>query len=152
MTNATQPPPQTVSAGSLLTLHYRIALADDSELLSTFGATPATLQLGCGELAPGLENCLLGLPVGERHVFLLKSHQAFGEYKPELMVRRRRDTLPEEPQLGVMAMIEFEAADGSKHAGLVRELDDTYAVIDLNHPLAGKDVRFEVQVIGIIQG
>lgn len=141
---------QTVAANSLLTLHYRIALADDTELLSTFDATPATLQLGSGELAPSLERCLHGLPVGERHVFLLEPHQAFGDYKAELVVRRARATLPTEPELAVMAMIEFEAPDGSRHAGLVRELDDRFALIDLNHPLAGKSIRFEVEVIGIL--
>ncbi len=140
----------TVEANSLLTLHYRIALADDTELLSTFGATPATLQLGGGELAPTLERCLHGLPEGERHVFLLEPHQAFGEYHPELVVRQARESLPAEPELEVMSMIEFAAPDGSKHAGLVRELDDEFALVDLNHPLAGKNIRFEVEVIGIL--
>lgn len=140
----------TVDENSLLTLHYRIALADDTELLSTFGATPATLQLGGGELAPTLERCLHGLPVGERHVFILEAHQAFGDYHPELAVRRARATLPDEPELEVMSMIEFEAPDGSKHAGLVRELDAEFALIDLNHPLAGKGIRFEVEVIAIL--
>jgi len=139
-----------VDATSLLTLHYRIALADDTELLSTFDATPATLQLGSGELAPTLERCLHGLPVGERHVFLLEPHQAFGDYHDELVVRRARASLPAEPELEVMAMIEFQALDGSKHAGLVRELDAEFALIDLNHPLAGKSIRFEVEVIGIL--
>jgi FKBP-type peptidyl-prolyl cis-trans isomerase SlpA len=140
----------TVEANSLLTLHYRIALADDTELLSTFGATPATLQLGGGELAPTLERCLHGLPEGERHVFLLEPHQAFGEYHPELVLRQARATLPAEPELEVMSMIEFAAPDGSKHAGLVRELDEAFALVDLNHPLAGKNIRFEVEVIGIL--
>lgn len=140
----------TVAPDSLLTLHYRIALGDDTELLSTFGATPATLQLGSGELAPTLENCLHGLPVGERHVFLLAPHQAFGEYHADLVVRHARKTLPAEPELEVMAMIEFEAPDGSKHAGIVRELDEEFALIDLNHPLAGKPIRFEVEVIAIL--
>ena len=55
-----------------------IARRDGSYRVSTFDATPATLQLGGGELAPTLERCLNGLPEGERHVFLLHPHQAFG--------------------------------------------------------------------------
>lgn len=139
-----------VRPDSLLTLHYRIALADDTELLTTFNATPATLQLGNGELAPTLERCLGGLPVGERHVFLLDPEQAFGPYNADLLVRRARADLPSEPELKVMAMIEFEAADGSKHPGLVRAVDADTVLIDFNHPLAGKEIRFEVEVIGIL--
>ena len=52
---------EVVKENSLLTLHYRLALADDTELVSTFGSTPATLQLGSGELAPPLERCLEGI-------------------------------------------------------------------------------------------
>ena len=141
---------QTVKPDSLLTLHYRIALADDTELLSTFHATPATLQLGGGELAPTLERCLTGLPVGERHVFLLEPEQAFGAYDPGLMERRARANLPGEGELAENAMIEFEAPGGAKYAGVVRELDDESALIDFNHPLAGKAIRFEVEVIGIM--
>jgi len=139
-----------VGPGSLVTLHYRIALADDSELLSTFSATPATLQLGGGELAPSLEKCLVGLPVGERHVFLLEAAQAFGAHHAELVQRMPRSSFPDEAELAVMNMVEFAAPDGSTHAGLVRELSTDFAVIDFNHPLAGKAVRFEVEVIGIL--
>ncbi len=73
-----------VRPDSLVTLNYRVASSDDTELIGTFGRTPATLQLGSGELAPTLERCLEGLPVGERHVFLLEPEQAFGRQTPQL--------------------------------------------------------------------
>ena len=86
---------EVVTAHSLLTLHYRLALADDTELVSTFDAKPATLQLGSGELAPVLERCLIDLPAGQRTVFLLEAEQAFGPHNPQLMQRFARDELPE---------------------------------------------------------
>jgi FKBP-type peptidyl-prolyl cis-trans isomerase SlpA len=133
-----------------LTLHYRIALKDDTELLSTFDSTPATLRLGCGELAPALERCLEGLPVGERHVFLLEPSQAFGEYDDDRVQRMGRAHLPDEPELDVLSLVEFESPDGTKYAGVVAELDADSALIDFNHPLAGKAIRFEVEVIGVL--
>ena len=84
----------TVKPDSLVTLHYRLATGDDVELVSTFGASPATLQLGSGELAPPLEACIVGLPVGERHVFLLEPEQAFGTHNPQLVQRMPRTELP----------------------------------------------------------
>ena len=141
---------EVVTAHSLLTLHYRLALADDTELVSTFDAKPATLQLGSGELAPVLERCLIDLPAGQRTVFLLEAEQAFGPHNPQLMQRFARDELPEPGELREMALIEFKAPDGAAYTGLVRELSGTEALIDFNHPLAGKAIRFEVEVIGIL--
>mgnify|MGYP000927474447 FL=1 len=139
-----------VQANSLLTLHYRLALADDTELVSTFGAKPATLKLGSGELAPVLERCLIDLPAGQRTVFLLEPEQAFGPHNPQLMQRLVRSELPEAGELHEMALIEFKTPNGAAYTGLVRELSETEALIDFNHPLAGKAIRFEVDVIGIL--
>jgi len=139
-----------VKPNSLLTLHYRIALSDDTELISTFAATPATLKLGSGELAPTLERCLVDLPLGKRHVFLLEPDQAFGRHNPKLVERRLRSELPDELELIETGLIEFRAPDGSSYAGFVRELTDDHVVVDFNHPLAGKAIRFEVEIIGVL--
>lgn len=141
---------ETVKSDSLVTLHYRLASGDDVELVSTFDASPATLQMGSGELAPTLESCLIGLPVGERSVFLLEPDQAFGPHSPQLLQRMPRQELAAIGVVEVHALVEFSAPDGSKVAGLVRELDDDSALVDFNHPLAGKSIRFEVLVIGIL--
>ncbi|WP_126445966.1 FKBP-type peptidyl-prolyl cis-trans isomerase [Sulfuricystis multivorans] len=142
---------ERVKLDDLVTLHYRVATADDIEIVSTFGATPATLQLGSGELAPTLEACLDGLPVGERHVFLLEAHQAFGPHNPELMKRIPKAELPNGgADIGVLTLVEFAAPNGQTFAGLVREMDDETALVDFNHPLAGKSIRFEVEVIGVL--
>jgi FKBP-type peptidyl-prolyl cis-trans isomerase SlpA len=140
-----------VKLDSLVTLHYRVATADDTEVVATFGATPATLQLGSGELAPTLEACLEDLPVGEHHVFLLEPAQAFGPHNPELVKRLPKSELPKGGEgIEPLTLVEFEAPNGAKFAGLVRELDATSALVDFNHPLAGKSIRFEVEVIGIL--
>ncbi|HZV54704.1 MAG TPA: FKBP-type peptidyl-prolyl cis-trans isomerase [Rhodocyclaceae bacterium] len=139
-----------VKRDSLITLHYRLATADDIPLVSTFDSSPATLQLANGELAPPLEACLEGLPVGERHVFLLEPEQAFGPHNPDLVQRLARAELPDSDKVGILSMVEFSAPDNGRFTGLIRELDTETALIDFNHPLAGKSVRFEVEVVGIL--
>ena len=141
---------ETVRAGNLITLHYRLATGDDTELVSTFGSTPATLQLGNGELAPPLEHCLIGINVGERHVFLLEADQAFGSHNPQLTQRMARTALPPDSSPELHGLIQFAAPNGDKFTGIVRELDDEAVLVDFNHPLAGKPVRFEVEIIGIL--
>ncbi len=139
-----------VKSDSLVTLHYRISAAEGTDFVSTFDATPATLQLGSDELAPTLEHCLEGLVEGERHVFTLEPNQGFGEHNPNLIQRLPRDALPPAAEPELHGLIEFPAPDGSRYAGLVRELDAAGVLIDFNHPLAGKRIRFEVQVIGVL--
>jgi FKBP-type peptidyl-prolyl cis-trans isomerase SlpA len=141
---------ERVKPDSLVTLHYRLATADDTTLVTTFDASPATLQLGNGELAPSLEACLEGLPVGERHTFLLEPEQAFGPHNPDLVQRLTRKELPDGDKVALMSMVEFSSPAGASFAGLIRELDADSALIDFNHPLAGKDVRFEVEIVGIL--
>ncbi len=140
---------QTVQANSLITLNYRIVLDNGSTVIDTFQGTPATLQLGAGEMMPALEACLTGLEVGKHEHFTLAPEHAFGEYKQELVERVRREHMAED-KLEAMSVMEFVAPDGSRYQGLVREVDDEAAVIDFNHPLAGKTIRFEVEVIGIL--
>ncbi|MBK8336096.1 MAG: FKBP-type peptidyl-prolyl cis-trans isomerase [Sterolibacteriaceae bacterium] len=141
---------QIVQPDSLVTLHYRMALADDEELMTTFGGSPATLKLGSGELAPALERCLAGLPVGERRVFELDAGQAFGAHNPQLLERVPLSAFPADVLPAEMSMIEFSGPDGAKYAGLVRQVRDGAAMVDFNHPLAGKAIRFEVEVIGVL--
>ena len=76
---------QTIQANSLVTLHYRISLPSGQPLISTFNATPATLQLGAGEMLPAMEKMLVGLSPGTRHVFELEPENAFGPYRDELV-------------------------------------------------------------------
>lgn len=140
----------TVQPDSLITLNYRLATAEDVELVSTFGASPATLQLGNGELSPPLEACLHNLTVGERYVFMLDPGQAFGPRNPELVHRMQRSELPADAKVDVHARIDFAAPNGSTFSGVVREIDGDFALVDFNHPLAAQAVRFEVEVIGVL--
>lgn len=140
----------TVQPDSFLTLHYRLSGLDGTEHVSTFDMSPATLQMGGGQLSATLEACLLGLGVGEHHVFQLEADDAFGQHNPRLVERIARTALPPGMELKVNSLIEFEAPEGGGFAGLLRELSETTAVIDFNHPLAGKPLMFEVRIIGIL--
>lgn len=141
---------ERVTPNSLVTLHYRIASADNVDMVSTFAATPATLQLGSGELAPTLERCLDGLEVGAHRTFVLPAEQAFGARNPRMVSRVPRDALPPHVEPRLHDMIELPAADGSKYAGQVLELDEVSALMDFNHPLAGKPIQFEVKIVGVL--
>lgn len=151
MSNATLP---VVTESAYLTLHYRLAGPDGGDIVSTFNDSPATLQMGTGQLAPFLEACLIGLPEGTHQVFELPPEKAFGERNPELVQRVSRATLDENSQMGesyaIGDLVEFTAPSGGRFAGVLRAIDDDSALFDFNHPLAGQTVKFEVRIIGIL--
>ncbi len=139
-----------VCSDSYLTLHYRITTLDGEEFLSTFDMSPATLQMGSGQLAENLESVLIGLPAQEHFVFELAPEMAFGVHNERLVERISRSGLPAEMELKENSVVEFTAPNGSTFAGFLRELDETSALFDFNHPMAGKTIRFEVKIIGIM--
>lgn len=149
------PTPQAVvTNGSFLTLHYRLSSADGNDLISTFDENPATLQMGSGQLAPFLEQCLLGLSEGTHKTFDLKPEQAFGPRNPDLLQHVSLDTLRNnsdtDADYRIGDLIDFNAPGGGSFAGVLLELGEQDALFDFNHPLAGHHVKFEVMIIGVL--
>ncbi|MDR1889476.1 MAG: FKBP-type peptidyl-prolyl cis-trans isomerase [Zoogloeaceae bacterium] len=140
----------TVCADSYLTLHYRVAAVDGEDFVSTFGMSPSTLQMGSGQLAECLEQRLIGLAEGERRVVELTPEEAFGVTNPQLFERIARTALPSDVALVENSVLEFSTPDGARFSGFLRQLDDTHALVDFNHPLAGKTIRFEVEIIAVL--
>lgn len=143
-----------VTPSAFLTLHYRLVSMDGADIVSTFHENPATLQLGQGQLAPFLEDCLLGLAEGTHQTFELSPEKAFGPRNPDLVQRVSRATLDDnssgEETYAIGDLVDFSAPGGGRFAGVLRAIDADSALFDFNHPLAGKTVRFEVKIIGIL--
>ncbi|HXD04728.1 MAG TPA: FKBP-type peptidyl-prolyl cis-trans isomerase [Burkholderiaceae bacterium] len=147
-----------VQPGSFLTLHYRLIAADGADLVNTFAGQPATLSLGTGELAPAIEQRLIGLSEGARERFELAPGEAFGERNPELLQRVKLSLLREhgdpDETYRVGDVVQFPTPDGQgSYAGVVREMgppEEDWALFDFNHPLAGQPLSFEVQLIGVL--
>ena len=143
-----------VNDSSYLTLHYRLAVAGGADIVTTFNGTPATLMLGQGQLAPFLEQRLLGLPEGTHQTFELSALEAFGDRNPELIQAVSKTTLEQNSVPGadyaVGEVVEFNAPKGGRFAGVLLEMRDTSAVFDFNHPLAGQPLQFEVKLISVL--
>jgi FKBP-type peptidyl-prolyl cis-trans isomerase SlpA len=151
MSNVT---PAVVTDSAYLTLHYRLAAADGTDIVTTFGGTPATLMMGQGQLAPFLEQRLLGLPEGTHETFTLSAAEGFGDRNPELiqpvsMATLTENSVPDE-EYKPGDLVTFNAPGGGKFAGVLRELRGDTAIFDFNHPLAGQALKFEVQLISVL--
>jgi len=118
-----------VGPGSFLTLHYRLSGPEGAAFIDTFGAQPATLSLGTGELAPAMEARLLGLEAGCRASFDMAAGEAFGERNAELVQRVKKTVLEAhgdaDADYRVGDVVRFPTPDGqASFAGVVREVDD----------------------------
>jgi FKBP-type peptidyl-prolyl cis-trans isomerase SlpA len=143
-----------VKTGSHVTLHYRLSLADGTDIVNTFGDKPGTLLIGAGQIAPPLEDILVGLKVGRHSTFQLGAGEAFGARNPDLVQRVSLAVLREngmvDDDFTPGEVIEFNASDGGRYAGVLKEIGETSALFDFNHPLAGQALMFEVKIIGIL--
>ena len=147
--------PARVKPGSHLTLHYRVSLADSgADIVNTFEGKPATLQLGIGQMAEPLERRLEGLVEGAEQRFELAPEDAFGPRNPELVQRVSRAMLAAHSAAAESYapgdLVEFSAPGGGRFAGVLKSLDDSGALFDFNHPLAGQRIRFEVRILGVL--
>ena len=122
--------------------------------MSTFGDRPATIQMGAGQLAQALEQCLLGLEEGDRRLFHLADGQAFGPRNPQLLQRLKRALVDEHSDRSDPVLpgdlLDFPRPDGGRYAGVVKEINQDFALIDFNHPLAGQAIDFEVELISVL--
>lgn len=146
----------TVQMGSFLTLHYRLA-GPEGDVVNTFNEGPATLTVGTGSLSPAIESRLIGLPEGSRTTIELAAGEAFGHRSPDQLRRVPLDVLREhgaDDHYGVGDVVRFPTPDGSGNfAGVLREYGPEgsgWVLFDFNHPLAGRPVIFEVQIIGVL--
>ena len=146
-----------VAADSHVTLHYRIAVeldGNEHEVVSTFGGRPATVQIGAGQFSEALEQRLIGLDEGQEASFDLAAGDAFGHRNAELVQTLARATFDANADPGVEYVpgdvVEFNAPDGLRFSGVLKQHGSDRVVVDFNHPLAGLPVRFSVRVIGVL--
>lgn len=148
-------PKPTASANSFVTLHYRIRLAENQEVIvSTFEDKPATLEIGMGQLAEGLEKCVIGMEVGQRKVFEIEAKDGYGDKNPTLYRPVTKKLLNQYAEADTTfepgEYVHFPAPDGGQFAGTVVEDQGDAILFDFNHPLAGRRLVFEVQLIGVL--
>ncbi|MHB1215019.1 MAG: FKBP-type peptidyl-prolyl cis-trans isomerase [Thiobacillus sp.] len=142
---------RAVVAGDTLLLRYALRPRGGDDIVSNFDdAEPDTVTLGDGTLAPMLEQWLIDLHPGERHVFLLDPWQAFGESQPDLIQTLPKSDLPAEIKLEVDSLVEFSMPNGQTLAGHILEIGDDTVKVDFNHPLADLAVEFEVEIERIL--
>ncbi|WP_342244875.1 FKBP-type peptidyl-prolyl cis-trans isomerase [Pseudomonas sp. OTU5201] len=131
-----------------VTLHFAIKLDNGDVVDSTFEKNPATFKVGDGNLLPGFESVLFGLKSGDKRVLAIEPEQGFGQPNPQNVQVMPRGNF-QDMELSEGLLIIFNDAANAELPGVVKLIDDTHVTIDFNHPLAGKPLAFEVEILSV---
>ena len=136
--------------GDTVRVHYRGTLDDGTEFDSSTGRDPLEFTIGSGQVIPGFDAAVDGMSVGESVTVTIPAEEAYGPRQNEAVQQVPRDMFDDEPQAGWM--VELTAPEGQRLAALIAEVGTDTVTLDFNHPMAGKDLTFEIELVEVIEG
>lgn len=136
-------------AGDTVAIHYTGTLADGSQFDSSEGRDPLRFTLGSGQIIAGLDAAITGMSQGEKKSVTIAAAEAYGDHRPEAVQAVPRAQIPAEIPLEVGGGLQVQTPDGQTIPVKVTSVTDEEVTLDANHPLAGKDLTFAVELVEI---
>jgi peptidylprolyl isomerase len=135
--------------GDTVQVHYKGTLKDGSVFDSSRGREPLEFVLGGGDLIAGFDKAVRGMKVGEIKTVTIPVNEAYGPYIDKLVVVFKREELPENLEPVIGQQMDVREPDGTTVRVVVTNVSDASITVDANHPLAGKDLTFEIELVEI---
>lgn len=138
-----------VENGNTVAVHYTGTLNNGNQFDSSVGKEPLTFEIGSGQVIPGFESNIVGMTVGETKTFTLEPEDAYGPLATEAIQEVTRNRFPDDFEVKVGETVHGQTQEGVPFsAKIVSEQNETIT-LDFNHPLAGQDLTFEVELLTI---
>ncbi|MGJ8604526.1 MAG: FKBP-type peptidyl-prolyl cis-trans isomerase [Marivita sp.] len=138
-----------VKTGDTVAIHYTGTLADGSTFDSSAGREPLEFTVGAGQIIPGLDQAMPGMAVGDTKKVDVPSDQAYGPHDPTAKQAVPRADIPADIPLEPGTQLQMQTPTGQVVPVMVAEVTETEVTLDANHPLAGKDLTFDVELVEI---
>ncbi len=135
--------------GDRVRVHYRGTLSDGKEFDSSLGQEPLGFVLGAGRVIPGFEQAVLGMRIGESKTVVIEAAEAYGPHRPEMIQEIPRSAIPPEIALSEGLVLQARSPEGRTLSFSVVSFDEERVKVDGNHPLAGQDLTFELELVEI---
>ena len=139
----------TIGADTRVTLHFSLKFEDGSVVDSTFDKAPATFTVGDGSLLDDFEKKVHGMAAGETASFTVLPEEGFGQSNPNNVQRFARSDFASDMELAEGLVISFADASQSELPGVIQSVSAQEVVVDFNHPLAGRNILFNVEIIAV---
>ncbi len=136
-------------SGDTVKVHYTGKLNDGTVFDSSVEREPLEVTIGAGQVIPGFEKGIIGMAPGETKSISIGMDEAYGEHRQELTMEVNKSDFPESitPEIG--QMLQMKNPNGDLIRVVVSEIKDDTVTIDANHPLAGKDLTFDLELVSI---
>jgi peptidylprolyl isomerase len=138
-----------VKTGDTVLIHYTGTLTDGETFDSSRGREPLEFEVGSGQIIPGLDAALPGMAVGESKTVAVPCAEAYGEADPDARQSIPRDQIPADIPLDPGTRLQMQTPQGQVVPVTVVEASESDITLDANHPLAGKDLIFDIEVVEI---
>ncbi len=140
----------TAKSGDTVRIHYTGTLADGSTFDSSEGRDPLEFTLGAGQVIPGFDKAVTGMDVGDSQTVEIPADDAYGPVNPDGRQSFPRDKVPENIPLDIGTRLQLSGPQGQPIMVTVTEVTDEEVILDANHPLAGKDLTFKIELVEIV--
>ncbi len=131
-------------------VHYTGKLTNGQVFDSSLEREPLEITIGEGKLIPGFENALLEMKVNDKKTVEIAMEEAYGDIQKELFHQVQKDQLPQDIKPEVGMGLSSNGPDGTEHQFRVVEVEEDHIVVDGNHPLAGQDLVFDLELVEIV--
>ena len=139
--------------GNQVKVHYRGSLQDGTEFDNSYSrGNPIGFRVGAGEMIGGFDAAVVGMEVGDKKTITLTPGDAYGEINAGATTEIPREAFPEELELSEGMPVPLASADGQRLVGTIRSLNEGVVTVDLNHPLAGQELKFDIELVEIEAG
>lgn len=132
--------------GNTVKVHYTGTLKDGTLFDTSLGREPLEFTLGEGQIIPGFEEAVKGMQIGQSKTVTIPPERAYGPHRDDLVRVIEREKLPENMNTEVGHRLQMKRKDGRTTEVIVTDVSETTVTLDANHPLAGKDLIFEIEL------
>lgn len=143
---------QTVKSGDKVKVHYHGRLTTGETFDKSEGREPLEFEVGSGMVIKGFDEGVTGMSVGEKKTINIPFLEAYGPSNPEMIIDMPKDRFPEDMEIEIGMPLGMSDGSGRQFQVTVVEIKDETVVLDANHPLAGKDLIFDLELVEIVSG
>lgn len=140
----------TAQQGDTVHIHYQGTSQDGEIFASSYKGNPVEFKIGDGKVIPGIEEAVVGMSEGETKTVQLSARKAYGDRRKELVVTVNREDVPNYEGLELGQRVRFQKQDGVSLDAKVTKISDSTVTVDANHPLCGKGVAFEIELVRVV--
>jgi peptidylprolyl isomerase len=142
----------TVKNGDKIKVHYHGKLVSGETFDSSAGREPLAFEVGSGAVIKGFDDGVTGMAVGDKKTIQIPFLEAYGAHNPEMVIEMPKDRFPADMEVTMGMPLHMSDGQGRQFQVTVIEIKDTAVMLDANHPLAGKDLIFDLELVSIEGG